>query len=245
VNRIPQEIGRKGSLRWIQVAIENHRQMLNEAISTAARTSPNVEWLSPLKGDSYAEYRDEGFLRLLGLDPAALTLPLHKFWPAKGPQWDALGRTERGELILVEAKSHIPELKSVCGATDARSRRLIRASIDRTKVHLGVEQSVDWMGPFYQYANRLAHLHYLSTLNKVDAVLIFLYFMNDPDQNGPTTQREWEAASSVVRMTLGLPKRIRLRRVANVFIDVGNWVGEVASNPALDLTALARRRSTP
>jgi hypothetical protein len=75
----------------------------------------------------------------------------------------------------------------------------------------------------------LAHLHYLNALNKADAVLIFLYFMNDPDQNGPTTQGEWEAASSVVRMTLGLPKKIRQRRVANVFIDVGNWAGEVAS----------------
>ena len=96
MNRVPQKIGRKGSLRWMQSAVEHHGRELNEAISTVALTSSNIDWLSPLRSDGYAEYRDEGFLRLLGLDPASLPLPLDRFWPANGPQWDALGRTDRG-----------------------------------------------------------------------------------------------------------------------------------------------------
>jgi len=38
-----------------------------------------------------------------------------------------------------------------------------------------------WHAPFYQHANRLAHLHYLRGLNGLDAYLVFIYFADAPD----------------------------------------------------------------
>ena len=45
-------------------------------------------------------------------DLDALTLPqrsLSSFWPRRGPQWDGLARTGRGDLLLVEAKAHVAD----------------------------------------------------------------------------------------------------------------------------------------
>lgn len=48
-----------------------------------------IEWLSPLRTDDYAEYRDAAFLQKLGLAQHAAALK--EFWPTRGPQWDGLG----------------------------------------------------------------------------------------------------------------------------------------------------------
>ena len=50
----------------------------------------------------------------------------------------------------------------------------------------------------YQYANRLAHLYSLRQMNDIDAYLVFVYFLNDPDLDGPHTERERRAAIEVL-----------------------------------------------
>lgn len=179
--------------------------------------SEEVQWLSPLKSDNYAEYRDEAFLKLLG---AKLEVyPLKDFWPTRGPQWDALGKSSSGKLFLVEAKSHIPELISTFKGNNQASIDKIQSSLQETKKQFGVKTDFDWSKTFYQYTNRLAHLHLLRA-NKLCAHLVFAYFLNDSDMNGPSKKEEWNGATRLLHRCLGLREHLLQNWIVNVFIDV-------------------------
>ena len=179
-----------------------------------------IEWVSPLADDEYAEYRDASFLRRLGVD--LRNRPLREFWPRRGPQWDALGRTDGGAVFLVEAKANIPELVSpASGAKSPASIALIDDSLKEVQRFLRVDTGIDWTGKLYQYANRIAHLYLLRELNRIPAYLLFIYFIGDSDVDGPQTAEEWKAAIEVAERVLGLPARHRLSDyVADIFVHV-------------------------
>ncbi len=195
--RVAQPAGERGSLKWLQHAV-NHRpeSVLHPAIGP-------VDWLSPLASDEFAEYRDGAFLARLGL--AGLSAALAEFWPASGPQWDALGRANDA-VVLVEAKAHLDEFMSPGTKAGAASRARIEQAFATTRAALKTRPGVDWTEVFYQYANRLAHLYFLRQ-NRVDACLLFVDFINDADMAGPASAAEWEAAYRVADYALGLPKR--------------------------------------
>jgi hypothetical protein len=89
-----------------------------------------LDWRSPLSEDNYKEYRDTEFLRKLSL--LHLAQSLRNFWPKGGPVWDGLAIAHGADgdfCVLFEAKSHIPELNSVCTATSATSTETIRTQI--------------------------------------------------------------------------------------------------------------------
>ena len=93
MSRIPQKQASRGSQKWIQLLVNQAPHLLDRAIARHLNFSPldKIVWLSPLARDGYAEYRDETFLsRIQALPDKA---PLSGFWPVRGPQWDALGRT--------------------------------------------------------------------------------------------------------------------------------------------------------
>lgn len=81
---------------------------------------------------------------------------------------------------------------------------------------------VDWgKHPYYQYANRLAHLYLLTELNGIDAYLMMIYFLNDKEQKGPCQISEWEEAIRKQNICLGLPNNHRLSdRVIPLYPDV-------------------------
>jgi hypothetical protein len=116
-----------------------------------------IRWVSPLARDSYQEYRDAEFLEQVGLGGFAGEIA--DFWPSMGPSWDALGiisdsfgRLKPG-VILLEAKSHIPEIYgSGCKAVGVSLYKIDR-TLAATKQWLGVEEGTDWRAPLYQYAN--------------------------------------------------------------------------------------------
>lgn len=43
--------------------------------------------------------------------------------------------------------------------------------------------------------NRPARFFDLRRVNGVDGCLVFVYFLNDPDLDGPKSEREWRAAT--------------------------------------------------
>jgi hypothetical protein len=219
-NRNPQPLGRKGSLKWIQVMVNDHPHLLSEAVGVATGISPDkIEWVSPLAADSYAEYRDYGFLDRLGIALADYSLSM--FWPARGPQWDALGRAQ-GQVILIEAKAYLKELiTDPCQATPASLAR-IKASLGLVKQSLGVPSEIDWTGRYYQYANRLAHLYLLRHLNQIPAELVHVCFLNDHERQGPTTAAEWQIALQQVHYALGITDNPLLQHMHHVFLDVGS-----------------------
>lgn len=193
------------SEHWLRVAVNERTHEINEMVrgQFGWPSSERIEWRSPLKSDDYAEYYDGGFLTQLGIENPRTSLG--QFWPSSGPRWDALARTDNGKIILVEAKAHVGEMISHTRASP-ESLSKIRAAIDRTKSAFGAADDFNWESPFYQYANRLAHLYYLRELNGLDAYLLFVYFADAPDV--PIAERctvaQWEGASRLVEKALGL-----------------------------------------
>jgi hypothetical protein len=187
--RVKQPEGRRGSLKWIQRLTRHHPAALDAQLHGAGALAPSnhLRWLSPSHTDEWAEYRDSRFLVQIG--QARLAEHLKAFWPRRGPQWDALATDESGRVFLFEAKAHAAEMSSTCAA-GAASRRIITRSLDLVKSALGVDETADWIAGYYQYANRLAHLHFLQT-HGVDARLVFLYFTGDKQMKGPSSRSDW------------------------------------------------------
>jgi hypothetical protein len=217
--RFPQPEAKRGSQKWLQQLVNDKPEILNSRIWSALHLSDEeqVEWCSPLKSDDYAEYRDQAFLNLL--DVRLEKMPLARFWPKGGPQWDALGKSSSGKLFLVEAKSHIPELISSLQAKDERSIEKIKTSLEETKRYLNSRANVEWSQCFYQHANRIAHLYLLRKKNDLPAYLICVYFLNDVGMNGPTTYNEWKGALKLLNSCLGIGKHKLQKFITNLYVD--------------------------
>jgi hypothetical protein len=174
---------------------------LAQSLSRYALAEKEIHWVSPLAADSYVEYQDSEFLERVEL--GRLSPRLREFWPRGGPCWDALAKI-KGGCVLVEAKSHVPEIYGGgCGASVV-SRQRIQAALDATKTWLGVSPDVDWTGRLYQSANRYACLYFLREIAAVQAFLVNVYFVRDPISPMPLTRENWEAAIGSVNRELGL-----------------------------------------
>jgi hypothetical protein len=220
VSRIPQHRAVKGSQKWIQKLIKVKPNLLNSPIRTqlGLQGTERITWLSPIADDEYAEYRDQAFLDLLGIKLPKVSLS--DFWPSRGPVWDGLGRSDSGNVFLIEAKSHISEVLSPKTGAGEKSLRKIKKSLNETKTFLHSKSEHDWTTTFYQYTNRLAHLYLLRALNEVPAYLLFLYFVNDKDMSGPKSVDEWIGALSLMKSYLGVGRHRLDKYVAEIFIDV-------------------------
>lgn len=212
----------RGSQKWLQIGVNRCPEILNDAIRTSAKMSADIgiEWLSPLADENFAEYRDQAFLKKLGLD--LKHRPLNTFWPQRGPVWDGLARTSSGEALLVEAKAHIPEMVSPASMASPTSLALIKTALEETRRALAPRTTISWSGTFYQYTNRLAHLYFLRTLNHQKARLVFLNFIGASDVGGPTSREEWEGAIRVTEAYLGLGRHKLSRYVHHAFVSVGS-----------------------
>ncbi|MCL4187705.1 MAG: hypothetical protein KJZ85_08860 [Rhodobacteraceae bacterium] len=209
--RIAQPEGARGSLKWIQRCIAARPDLLQPAALAP------ITWLSPLAEDDFAEYRDGAFLDRLGLD--ALKPGLARFWPARGPQWDALGRAGSA-CILLEAKAHVREFLSPPTAARGTSRSTIESALRQVRDHLGVSAATDWSETFFQVTNRLAHLWWLQTQG-VEAHLVFASFLGDAEMGGPDHPETWQAAFRAAEYALGLKARHALAPfVHHVWPDV-------------------------
>lgn len=217
--RVKQPSGSKGSLKWMQLAVEQRWGDLEAAILRPLGAT-TIDWLSPVSKDDFAEYRDATFLARIG--HAELAPALAEFWPNRGPQWDGLARTEKGQIVLVEAKAHIGEFYSPPSQAGAESLAKIHRALDQTSHALGVDTSYrqDWHRHFYQYANRLAHLYWLRR-NGVDASLVLIGFVDDHEMPGKTTPEAWKAAYHLADRVLGLKSKHALsRHIVHVYPSV-------------------------
>jgi len=212
----------------MQLLVNDYPELINKPLREASglSSSTQIEWLSPLRSDQFAEYRDRAFLGQLSI--RLQKRDLAAFWPRRGPQWDGLARSDRGDVFLVESKAHIEELISPGTSASTQSRKLIDRSLNEVQAFLGVPMSVDWSKVFYQYTNRLAHLYLLRELNDVPAYMVFVYFVGDREMQGPQTTQEWKSALQIVRGLLGLRDKDKLSDfVHDVFINVsqlqGSW----------------------
>jgi hypothetical protein len=201
MSRVRQPEGTRGSLKWIQRAVNDRSAVLNAPLLPMLKDARSIAWRSPLRRDDFAEYSDADFLKLIGLEEWSGALA--EFWPRRGPQWDALGVSDRGDVLLVEAKAHLAEVCSPATQASAASRDRIQAALSETALAFRAEPRAPWTDVFYQLANRLAHLHFLRSKG-VTAWLILSNFIGDLDMKGPQTSREWEAAYLVAYHVMGI-----------------------------------------
>jgi hypothetical protein len=201
-----------GSQRQIQSWVNFKRAALSGAVLNILEPPPGagalLEWVSPLKSESYRQYNDNDFLRVLGLSVSATELK--RFWPQNGPCWDALALLRTGDeipgVVLVDAKSHPKETRSSCCKAISMNRITIESSLLQTKKWLRVRADASWTGSLYWYANRLAHLFFLREQLGLNAWLVNIYFLSDPQS--PASRDEWIASIGKLKDDVGLPLQI-------------------------------------
>lgn len=216
-----------GSQRQIQTYVTSFPDTLNAAIRQVFGDDfpgdRRIRWVSPLEADRYIEYRDGAFLHALGFPQHGTAL--NRFWPNRGPCWDALARIEDENghpsgCILVEAKSHVPEFYSNDTRAGADSLPIIENSLEMAKKWFGVPEGTVWTGfenpesCLYQYTNRLAHLYFFREILGVPAFLVNVHLIGDP--HSPTELVVWQAAISEIHDELGLHRLPSC--FANVFL---------------------------
>ena len=157
-------------------------------------------------------------------------MPLNAFWPTGGPRWDALATTDSGRVLLVEAKAHIDESVDYRSGASAESYRRIQESLAAAKSAFRASDGSSWESPFYQYANRLAHLYFLRELNGVDAHLLFLYFADAPDVPEPCSTDEWRGAIRLTKKCLGLGAHPYIAQVKDLIVSVPYLLSNTALN---------------
>lgn len=209
-----------GSQRLLQLAVNHRPELLLSALrkSGAIGRREALRWVSPLAAENHCEYRDSAALEKLGL-VQRVRKPLAEFWPARGCVWDALGVAGESRPILIEAKAHIAEAASPGTRASEKSRALIERSLAQARRHFAPRSKAEWAGLFYQYANRLAHQFYFRSLNGVESSLVFLYFTNAVDMDGPATEEEWHGASRLIHAVLGLPANLASFGIYHAFVD--------------------------
>lgn len=219
--RIVNTFASKGSQKWLQVAVNRRQQELLEALqsSGAIGSQISVTWRSPLEAEDFQEYRDWKALEKAGIARSSLKKSLEKFWPARGPVWDAIGITSEEQPIFVEAKAHIPEAASPATKALGDSKELIKKSLGDARKFYCPKATASWDSLFYQYANRLAHHYFLTQLNGVQSSLVFLYFVNASDMLGPMSEAEWRGAVRLIHAVLGLPADLREHKIFDAFLD--------------------------
>lgn len=154
-----------------------------------------------------------------------------EFWPTgKGiHNWDAvgwIGEEPHLELLLLEAKAHVAELKSSCGAKNPNSVQKIDRAMDKAKEFLCADPKADWKHGYYQTANRVATLHFL-TEEGIAARLLFVYFLGDNESNSrqcPRTEEEWNPAINAQWKDLGASSDGLPDRIHKLFLPVAEFL---------------------
>jgi len=219
----------KGSEWHLLRYMGRHRQELDSAVQAAVGCQASVKWLDFGYGAAKREDRE---LRGIGFLPsdvqASLSSAWKAFWPSTGnaQNWDAIAVLDQPsgpEYVLIEAKANTDEVISSCKAQSSKSKALISQSLAGVKQALEVPVNHDWLAAYYQYANRLAMLHFLNT-HGVPARLVYIYFCGDKSRKSaicPADPQEWQPILQLQEEALGLPAKHGLSdRVHKLFIDL-------------------------
>jgi len=161
------KIGRGYGSEWHLLRhLGRHRAALNAAV-LGKTGGEAVRWLDFPPGPD-GEGPDAEWQGLDFLPPDSPAREAwREFWPQTGnaPNWDAVGQltvADACEWLLVEAKAHTEELVTSCGAKQRGGLPQIRRALEETREAFGADSSADWLLPYYQHANRLAALYFLT-----------------------------------------------------------------------------------
>lgn len=207
-----------------------HRKRLNEEIR--AKTGGDyIQWLDFNFSNSDEPLKQDRELKGVEFFDEKVRKQWMNFWPQTGnpPNWDAVGQlvsNDEREWLLVEAKSHVGELRVDCCASAESRRKIIEAMEQAQRSYHAEGIPVEkWLSPYYQFCNRLAMLH---VLNKecdptVPARLVMIYFYGDqvPNKECPRSPEEWMLILEKLYEKVGLVKESELRkRIHNIYLHI-------------------------
>ena len=242
-------------LHWLAYHRDEFNGVIEQAILSPSQTfgdkytfaypnplpqSPStITWLDfPWTGDDLVmnERREWEGIEFVS-DPSIVTA-WSSFWPrprkgvGKQQCWDAVAKRLLGaqeEWILVEAKAHEGELRGKGCQAKGASRSLIENTLLNTMSTLAVPTQFKdaWLGPYYQYANRLAALYFLQQQG-ISARLVNVYFTKEVHRGWacPQNASGWDKALDDLYTALGLHSRKSahsaglLSKVHEVFLPV-------------------------
>jgi hypothetical protein len=154
------------------------------------------------------------------------------WWPQTGnaQNWDAVGQLHVNgsmEWLLVEAKAHIDEMHSTCGAISPVSKKRIKSSfVETMKSFCSEEVPVEnWLSTYYQFCNRLAVIHFLNQVctPRVPARLVMIYFYGDKamSKECPKSPIDWENELNSMYTQVGFNPASKLSsNIHTVFLSV-------------------------
>ncbi len=204
-----------------------HRAYLSQKVMDVMG-GQDVEWLDFEFSQENAPLRDDReFVGLEFIPDTTVQKKWKSFWPQTGnsQNWDAVGKIHFGdavEWLLVEAKGHIGEIGSRCGATSQVSKQVIYSALEQTSRVFGNRSRPieNWLGPYYQYANRLAVLYFLmkECVSSVNTRLLFVYFYGENRENldCPRSEQEWLPAIQKMNDWLGIDRHSERRNECSI-----------------------------
>ena len=217
-----------------------YRNKMNDIINNEIM-GQIVEWLDFIPGCEYnpenpakvilPDNEWEGLDFLKETDNENVLEKWNDYWPQNGKSqnWDAIAKAKidnRKTWIIVEAKAHTDETKSECNAISLESIQMIDKAFKETKQAFGITSENDWKKTYYQYANRMATLHFLLE-NDIPAKLLFIYFFGDKHQHltkgsiCPNNEKGWHSSIEEQRIYLGLSKEIMKKKgIHEIFLNV-------------------------
>ena len=177
-----------------------------DALPSLKALDAQLEWVSPLEEQRFAEFYDARFVRAIARPE--LVDALGRFWPHGGPHWDglAIARTAAGSNlgpVLIEGKSYPKEMRSRLAAKPASRRRILtRLQETRAWLDISEQHAKAWSERYYQAANRLAHIYWFHDVLGERAWMLNLYFVDDPDH--PTRPEQWQRGLATAEKELGV-----------------------------------------
>ena len=220
----------------------HHRNELNDIINKTTRLQGQLIWLDYPKNIKRlsldGEYVGMDFLRdpvitnsSLATNIKTLLRDWKDYWSTQGtpPNWDGvILHTNKNEieLVIVEAKAHIKEIKS---KTESSSNKRIQEAFNNTQVSLNISNR-NWFGKHYQLATRLALVNFFRKHN-INASLLYIYFINGYEKRqllgkikvlgtnkSVKDQSDWEKLVEEEYADLGISEQAK-KYISNVFID--------------------------
>lgn len=210
----------------------HHRNELNETIKKQVKGIDEIHWLDfPHDANRISldgEYKGISFLSAELKETIKNDWKI--YWTGNTQNWDGIFLSDE-KIYIVEAKAHLGELKSSFDSSDLENRKKIEYAMKETKEKMGVAEGKNWLGQYYQLANRLAFLNFLRK-NKIESHLVYIYFLNgyrkrvydgkrliEQENKNVDTQDEWESAIIEQYKELGLMNVNLDDYLFKVFID--------------------------
>lgn len=183
MSNLKDEFAWHGSKLLIQMFVNNERKkmQLDKLIGLG-----EIKWFSPLSIENFKEYKLIDFFNMHD-EFNIQNLNITELSKIKS-QWDAIGISPDGTLILVEAKAHLDEMED---NEDNINKR--KASRDFPIISRLISSTMGndpiWVEKYYQLANRYTYLDNLNNAG-IKTKLVYIYFVNDVSYV-KTSRDEW------------------------------------------------------